>query len=97
MADQEAPSPLNREQRRAQKFHRHRGGRQDNLQTQRENNTGFLGEPPEPVAEGASEAVATSSTGGETKETGPGTGGATESDGRVPHHEGQHLGNQPNS
>jgi hypothetical protein len=29
--------------------------------------------------------------------TGAGTGGATESDGRVKHHEGQHLGNQPNS
>jgi len=31
------------------------------------------------------------------KTTGSGTGGATESDGRVKHHEGQHLGNQPNS
>jgi len=29
--------------------------------------------------------------------TGAGTGGATESEGRVKHHEGQHLGNQPNS
>jgi hypothetical protein len=32
-----------------------------------------------------------------TKATGAGTGGATESDGRVSHHEGVHLGNQPNS
>jgi hypothetical protein len=32
-----------------------------------------------------------------TRLTGPGTGGATESDGRVPNHEGVHLGNQPNS
>ena len=29
--------------------------------------------------------------------TGAGAGGATESDGRVAHHEGVHLGNQPNS
>jgi hypothetical protein len=32
-----------------------------------------------------------------TRLTGAGTGGATESDGRVPNHEGVHLGNQPNS
>ncbi len=30
-------------------------------------------------------------------DVGAGSGGATESDGRVKHHEGQHLGNQPNS
>ena len=32
-----------------------------------------------------------------TKLTGTGTGGATESDERVPGHEGIHRGNQPNS
>ena len=33
---------------------------------------------------------------GIVKTTGAGTGGATESDDRVKHHEGVHLGNQPN-
>ncbi len=36
------PNPLNREQRRAAKFHRRGAARQDNLHTQRENSTGFL-------------------------------------------------------
>ena len=43
------------------------------------------------------EAVARSGSGDVTHMTGAGTGGATESDGRVAHHEGVHLGNQPNS
>ncbi len=30
-------------------------------------------------------------------DTGAGSGGAVESDGRLTHHEGMHLGNQPNS
>jgi hypothetical protein len=34
---------------------------------------------------------------GSERDTGAGTGGATESDGRPTHHEGVHLGNQPNS
>jgi hypothetical protein len=34
---------------------------------------------------------------GIVKTTGAGTGGATQSDDRVKHHEGVHLGNQPNS
>lgn len=91
--DGEALPPLNREQRRAQKFHRKSGGRQDNLQTQRENNSGFLTTPPAPLEDGPNEAVATSTTQGPTSMTGPGTGGATESDERAPHHEGAHQGN----
>jgi hypothetical protein len=34
---------------------------------------------------------------GVVKTTGAGTGGATQSDDRVKHHEGVHLGNLPNS
>jgi hypothetical protein len=34
---------------------------------------------------------------GVVKTTGAGTGGATQSDDRVKHHEGVHLGNKPNS
>ena len=66
--------PLNREQRRAQKFHRKGGGRQDNLQTQRENNTGFLSGPADTLADGPKDAVATSTTQGETEQVGAGTG-----------------------
>jgi hypothetical protein len=91
--DGQAPPPLNREQRRAQKFHRKSGGRQDNLQTQRENNSGFLTTPPALIEEGPKEAVATSTTQGPTHLTGPGTGGATETEERAPHHEGAHQGN----
>jgi len=98
MADQEAPQPpLNREQRRAQRFHPHSTARQDGLQTQRENNTGFLATPPAPSSDGPAESSATSATQGPTEQTGAGTGGATETDDRLPHHEGMHLGNQPNS
>src|SRR4051794_31491293 len=82
---------LNREQRRAQKVHPKSTARQDNLQTQRENQSGFLAEPPAPVAEGTKDAVAASTTQGPTNMTGPGTGGATETDERLPHHEGMHL------
>lgn len=89
--------PLNREQRRAQKFHRKGTGRQDNLQTQRENNTGFLTTPPAPVSEDANDALTTSPEEGETHHVGAGTGGETESDEGTPHHEGMHLGNRSNS
>lgn len=97
MAANEAQQPLNREQRRARKFRRGGTARQDNLQTARDNNTGFLGTPPAPLAEGPRESEAVSSTQGPTRQTGAGTGGATETDERLPHHEGMHLGNQPNS
>jgi hypothetical protein len=80
---------LNREQRRAREF----GSAdhiQDNLRHERENNPAFgtgdddgsyAGRPDQDVV----------------RTTGAGTGGATESDGRLTHHEGMHLGNQPNS
>jgi hypothetical protein len=98
MADQEAPQPpLNREQRRAQRFHRRSTARQDNLQTQRQNSSGFLATEPAPLTEGPPESLGTATTQGPTKLTGAGTGGATETDERLPHHEGMHLGNQPNS
>jgi hypothetical protein len=81
--------PLNREQRRAERFGS--GDKvQDNLRHERENNPAFgtgdddgsyAGRPDQDVV----------------RTTGAGTGGATESDGRLTHHEGMHLGNQPNS
>jgi hypothetical protein len=96
MADPEPTSaPLNREQRRAQKFHRSSAARQDNLQTQRQNNSGFLGTPPEPVEPvEPAEPVAPQAP---ATQSGAGTGGATESAERVENHEGQHQGNQPTS
>jgi hypothetical protein len=97
MADPEpTPAPLNREQRRAQKFHRSSAARQDNLQTQRQNNSGFLGTPPALVADEPVE-PATVEPQAPATQAGAGTGGATESAERVEQHEGQHLGNQPNS
>ena len=84
--------PLNREQRRRQKFHRHGPSRQDNLQTERENNTGFLATPPAPVADEAAAALEESSDEASDHHVGPGTGGETESDEGQPHHEGMHLG-----
>jgi len=93
----DASAPLNREQRRAQKFHKGAGTRrQDNLHTQRENATGFLSEPPAPTA--AEDAAAESAVVPEEgPHAGPGTGGATEQGGRVAHHEGEHLGNPSKS
>jgi hypothetical protein len=46
------PPPLNREQRRAQKFRRRSTARQDNLHTHRENATGFLTSPADSLADG---------------------------------------------
>lgn len=93
----DAPPPLNREQRRAQKFHRHAGARQDNLQTQRQNNTGFLSTPSEPLAEDANPALEAGSTPGAEEHGGPGTGGETKTAGRVAQHEGTHRGNPTRS
>ena len=97
MADEETQGkdqpPLNREQRRRQKFRHARDARQDNLRPQSQNNSAFT-HPVRPDREqGPKEAVAQSSTQGPTDMTGPGTGGATESDERAPHHEGMHQGN----
>jgi len=50
----EDPSPpLNREQRRRQKFRRPPSARQDNLHTERENSTGFLTAPAAGAADGS--------------------------------------------
>jgi len=66
--------------------------RQDNLRTETENQAAAA-TPSEDVIElGPPEATAEDS-----RDTGAGTGGATESDGRPRHNEGVHLGNQPNS
>jgi hypothetical protein len=89
----DATPPLNREQRRAQKFHRHAAARQDNLQTQRQNNTGFLSGTPNTIPEDADPSLETSSTAGSENHGGPGTGGETETAGRAAHHEGIHEGN----
>jgi hypothetical protein len=74
--------PRNREERRAQRFKK--GPRPPDVSRAE----------PHP---GPKEATATSTTQGPTAQTGAGTGGAVEKDGRLPHHEGMHLGNQPNS
>jgi hypothetical protein len=72
--------------------HDHEGERQDNLRPEAENQAAVTrnarGEPSDAPAE---------SSAGVDRDTGTGTGGATESDGRPGHHEGVHLGNQPNS
>jgi len=86
MADE--TQPPNREQRRAQRFHRGSKARQDNLRTQRENNPGFLTETPNTTPEMPDEAT----TENEKRTVGPGAGGATESGERTPHHEGMHGG-----
>jgi hypothetical protein len=67
--------------------------RQDNLRPESENQASAM-RPPEDVIElGApGESMA-----GESADTGAGTGGATETDGRARHNEGTHLGNEPNS
>ena len=89
----EERQPLNREQRRARKFHRKAPARQDNLQTQRANNTGFLAGPAETLADRPNAALEASSEAGSTNHLGPGSGGETETAGREAHHEGAHSGN----
>lgn len=101
---EEAP-PLNREQRRAERFGRRpRDVPQDNLQSQSVNNprSARSDQPTDPAfgQRGAAvhDAVAGSPDQGQTDLTGPGTGGATESGDRLAHHEGMPSPqNQPNS
>jgi hypothetical protein len=88
--------PLNRAERRAQRY-RPNAGQADPHAV-----VATPGAEEAPEAAGAvdevdDEALARSGSGDVTRMTGAGTGGATESDGRVAHHEGVHLGNQPNS
>ena len=88
---------MNREERRAQEHGRDQGeARQDNLLTQAENQGAAAGmggaedtaNDPGTVAKGVA---------GDKDMANPGTGGAVESDGRLPHHEGMHLPNVPNA
>ncbi len=85
---------MNRAGRRAQEHGRDQGDHvQDNLLTEAQNQAGSTippGEEPGPGGLHESEA-------GDTRMTGAGTGGAVESDGRLPHHEGMHLPNVPNA
>ena len=68
--------------------------RQDNLRPEPENQAAAAAtRPTEDVIElGPPDSIA-----GDSTDTGAGTGGATESDGRPRHNEGVHLGHQPNS
>ena len=72
----------NREQRRAAKFGRHRPDSHEPWPTTQ----------PNPAMR---DAVAGRPDQDQTDLTGPGTGGATESDGRTPHYEGAHPGTKP--
>jgi hypothetical protein len=84
--------PLNRAERRAARF-RPNAGQPDphavGAQPVLDESAGLGGDD--------AEAFTRSGSGDVTRMTGAGTGGATESDGRQPHHEGTHFGNQPNS
>ncbi|CAN5478824.1 hypothetical protein BH20CHL6_BH20CHL6_03590 [soil metagenome] len=83
---------MNRAERRAEEHGRDRGEHvQDNLLPQSANQQGAPIHGAE-TPEGMQEATA-----GDTELTGPGAGGAIESDGRLLNHEGMHLGNGPNS
>ena len=87
MTDQN--QPLNREQRRAQQFGKPDVQR-DNPLHEADTNPAFgTGDDAESYAGRPDQDV--------VKQTGAGSGGATESDDRLTHHEGMHLGNQPNS
>ena len=66
--------------------------RQDNLRPEAENQAAADRGPSDVTELGPPE-----STAGDSRDTGAGTGGATESDDRPRHNEGVHLGNQPNS
>jgi hypothetical protein len=90
----ERHEPMNREQRRAAE-HGGQDQRQDNLRPESENNPALSGAGGGPGDDQGSYTGRPDQD--VTRLTGAGTGGATESDGRVPHHEGMHLGNQPNS
>ena len=88
--------PLNRAERRAQRY-RPNAGQADPHAIVATPGAEEAPDPATAVEEGVDEAVARSGSGDVTRMTGAGAGGATESDGRVAHHEGVHLGNQPNS
>jgi hypothetical protein len=90
--------PLNRAERRAQRYRPNAGQPDPHAVTSgaAPDEEGLL--PPETTAHAAEEAdaVTRSGSGDVTHLTGAGTGGATDSGDRMPHHEGAHFGNQPN-
>ena len=75
--------PQNREQRRREKFG----------PTRHESAGPWPESEPNPAL--SDDAVAGRPDQGQTDLTGPGTGGATQSDGRTPHYEGAHPGTKP--
>jgi hypothetical protein len=76
----------NRAERRKTKFGGGRAGGQGGWPTSEPNPVFGAGEAPD-------EATAGRPDQDQTKETGPGTGGATEQAGRAPRHEGAHASN----
>ena len=74
--------PLNREERRRQRFGR--------------TGTETRAVPADEAGHPGSDAVVHTSNQGTLKTTGAGTGGATEADSRLPHHEGVHQPSRPN-
>jgi hypothetical protein len=76
------PEPQNRAQRRAARFGRHRPDPHEP----------WPANEPNPAL---SDAVAGRPDQDQTDLTGPGTGGATQPDGRTPHHEGSQPGTKP--
>jgi hypothetical protein len=93
MNDHEQDQPLNREQRRAQRFGSE-DHRQDDLRPESENN------PSSGRSRGGTDDASDTFAGGNRDVeglSGSGTGGATESDDRIRNREGIYLGNDPNS
>ena len=88
--------PLNRAERRAQRY-RPEAGKADPHAIVATPGVDKVAEAMTAADQAPRDAVARSGSGDVTQMTGAGAGGATESDGRVAHHEGVHLGNQPNS
>ena len=89
-ADKAPEVKPNREQRRAEKFGRHRptagGGAPDQPWPETQPNPAF--------GRGGDDQAAYTGRADQdvTRLTGPGTGGATEEEGQRPHHEGTHAG-----
>jgi hypothetical protein len=83
MAKQQKDAPQNREQRRAAQFGKHRPDPHEPWPQHDDNPA--LGR----------DAVAGTRDQGQTDLTGPGTGGATQSDRRAPHDAGAHPGTKP--
>ena len=97
MTDDHSHAPLNREQRRAQKFRSKQTSRQDNLQSQRANDTGFLSSPTDTVADAPKDVVEIDAAKGTPDVA---TDAAAESPApahETPGHDDRRPGGQPNS